>query len=137
MEERLSPIGFAVEEMVSAPDSVELIVGCRRDPRFGPVLLVGLGGIFAEVIRDTAVALAPADPDEIESLLLDLDGAPLLTGVRGREPLAVRAAAEAAAALSRLAAEHPELDELEVNPLLLTPSGAVALDARVVYSQPR
>jgi acyl-CoA synthetase (NDP forming) len=137
MVKRLSPIGFAVERMVSAPGSVELIVGCRRDPRFGPVLLVGLGGIFAEVMRDTAVALAPAVADEIESLLLGLRGAPLLTGSRGREPLAVRAAAEAAAALSRFASEHPEIGELEVNPLLVTPFGAVALDARIVYSQPR
>jgi acyl-CoA synthetase (NDP forming) len=101
------------------------------------VLLVGLGGIFAEVMRDTAVALAPATPDEIESLLLGLEGAKLLTGTRGRKPLAVRAAAEAAAALSHFAAEHPEIDELEVNPLLVTPSGAVALDARVIYSHPR
>jgi acyl-CoA synthetase (NDP forming) len=137
MAKRLSPVGFAVERMVSAPGSVELIVGCRSDPRFGPVVLVGLGGIFTEVMRDLAVALAPAAADEIESMLLGLQGAPLLTGARGREPLALRAAAEAAAALSRLAAEHPEIDELEVNPLLVTSSGAVALDARVVYSQPR
>jgi acetate---CoA ligase (ADP-forming) len=137
MMRRLSPVGFAVERMVSTPGSVELIVGCRRDARFGPVLLVGLGGIFTEVMRDTAVALAPAAPDEIESLLLGLQGSPLLTGTRGRAALAVRAAAEAASALSRLAAEHPEVDELEVNPLLVTPAGAVALDARIVYSQPR
>jgi acetate---CoA ligase (ADP-forming) len=137
MAMRLSPVGFAVERMVSAPGSVELIVGCRSDPRFGPVVLVGLGGIFTEVMRDTAVALAPAAADEIESMLLGLQGAPLLTGARGREPLALRAAAEAAAALSRLAAAHPEIDELEVNPLLVTSAGAVALDARVVYSQPR
>jgi acetate---CoA ligase (ADP-forming) len=137
MAKRLSPVGFAVERMVSAPGSVELIVGCRRDPRFGPVLLVGLGGIFTEVMRDTAVALAPAAADEIESMLLGLQGSPLLTGARGRQPLAVRAAAEAAAALSRFAAEHPEIDEVEVNPLLVTSSGALALDARVLYSQPR
>jgi acyl-CoA synthetase (NDP forming) len=101
------------------------------------VLLVGLGGIFTEVMRDTAVALAPANPEEIESLLLGLQGSPLLTGTRGREPLAVRAAAEAASTLSQVAAEHPEIDEIEVNPLLVTPTGAVGLDARVVYSQPR
>jgi len=117
--------------------SIELIAGCRRDPRFGPVLLVGLGGILAEVLRDTAVALAPAEPALIEELLLGLRGAALLTGARGRPPLDVRAAAEACAAISRVAAEHPELDELEVNPLLVTPTGAIGLDARVVHSQPR
>jgi len=132
-----APEGFSVERMVSEPGSVELIAGCRRDPRFGPVLLVGLGGLFAEVLRDTAVALAPAAPELVEELLLGLDGAALLTGARGRTPLALRAAAGACAALSRLAAEHPELDELEVNPLLVTPTRAIALDARAVHSQPR
>jgi hypothetical protein len=126
-----------VERLVAAPDAIELIVGCRTDPRFGPVLLVGIGGILAEVLRDTVVALAPAGADEVEALLRELRGAALLTGVRGRPPLALRAAAEAAAALSRVAAAHPELGELEVNPLLVTAEGAVGLDARAVYSQPR
>jgi acyl-CoA synthetase (NDP forming) len=132
-----APAGYSVEQMVIAPGSVELIVGCRRDRRLGPVLLLGLGGIFAEVLRDTAVALAPAEPETVEALLLGLRGASLLTGARGRPPLAVRAAAEAGAALSVLAAQHPELDELEVNPLLVTQAEAIALDARVVHSQPR
>ena len=132
-----APEGYSVEQQVTAEASVELIAGCRRDPRFGPVLLVGLGGILAEVLRDTAVALAPAEPALIEELLLGLRGAALLTGARGRPSLDVRAAAEACAAISRVAAEHPELDELEVNPLLVTPAGAIGLDARVVHSQPR
>jgi acyl-CoA synthetase (NDP forming) len=123
--------------MVAAPGSVELIAGCRWDQRLGPVLLLGLGGIFAEVLRDVAVALAPAEPATVERLLLDLRGSALLTGARGRPPLAVRAAAEAAAALSVLAASHPELAEIEVNPLLVTQSAAIALDARLVHSQPR
>lgn len=132
-----APEGYSVEQQVVAETSAELIAGCRRDPRFGPILLVGLGGILAEVLRDTAVALAPAEPDLIEELLLGLRGAALLTGARGRPPLDVPAAAEACAAISRVAAEHPELDEIEVNPLLVLPSGAVGLDARVVHSQPR
>ena len=132
-----APDGYSVERMISAEGSAELIAGCRRDARFGPVLLVGLGGILAEVLRDVAVALAPASADEVEELLLGLRGAALLTGARGRPPLAVRRAAEAAAAISRVAAAHPELDELEVNPLLVTATEAVGLDARAVYSQPR
>jgi acyl-CoA synthetase (NDP forming) len=137
MEVRLGPEGFAVERMVEAAGGVELIVGCRRDPRFGPLLLVGLGGIHAEVLRDTAVALAPTTADEAESLLRSLRAAPLLDGARGRASVDVRAAAEAAAALSRLAAERPELAEVEVNPLLALPEGAVGLDARVVYAPER
>ncbi len=134
MERRLRPPGYAVEAMADVSGGVELIVGCRRDPRFGPLLLVGLGGIYAELLRDVAVALAPAGADEIEQLLLSLRGAGVLTGARGRSPLDVRAAAEAAAALSRVAAAHPEIAEIEVNPLLVTPSGALGLDARIVLA---
>jgi acyl-CoA synthetase (NDP forming) len=134
LEAMTAPAGYAVERMVSASGAVELIAGTSRDPRFGPLVLVGLGGVYAEVFGDTAVALAPASADELEELLLSLKAAPLLTGVRGRPALAVRAAAEAAAALSRVAAEHPELAELEVNPLLVTTEGVIGLDARLVYA---
>ena len=127
---------YVVERHLAAPGAVELIAGCHFDPRFGPVLLVGLGGIMAEVLHDTAVALAPAPADLVEELLLGLRGAALLTGARGRPPLAVRAAADTCAAISRVAAEHPELTDLEVNPLLVTASEAIGLDARA-HSQPR
>ena len=132
MEERLAPEGYSVESLVPTAEGVELIVGCRHDPRFGPLVLVGLGGIYAELLRDVRVALAPADADELETLLLSLRGAAVLTGARGRGPVAVRAAAEAAAALSRVAAAHPEIAEIEINPLLVTASGATGLDARLV-----
>lgn len=134
MRGRLAPSGFSLEEMVDASAGAELIVGCRRDPRFGPLVLVGLGGVYAELLRDVAVALAPAGADELEELLRSLRGAGVLTGARGRPPLAVRAAAEAAAALSRVAAAHPEIAELEINPLLVTERGVVALDARIVLA---
>ena len=101
MERRLAPEGFSVETMVDTAGGVELIVGCRRDPRFGPLVLVGLGGVYAELLRDVRLALAPAGADELEALLLSLRGAGVLTGARGRAPVDVRAAAEAAAALSR------------------------------------
>jgi acyl-CoA synthetase (NDP forming) len=136
LDGRLRPEGFAVERHVGGARGVELIVGCRRDPRFGPLLLAGLGGVHAEVLRDTAVALAPATAEQAEALLRSLRGVALLDGHRGRPPVDVRAAAEAAAALSRLAAERPELAEVEVNPLLALPDGAIGLDARVVYADP-
>jgi acyl-CoA synthetase (NDP forming) len=134
MYARLTPDGYAVEAMADLSTGVELIVGCRRDPRFGPLLLVGLGGIYAELLRDVAVALAPVGPDEAEELLRSLRGAALLLGARGRPTPEVRAAAEAASALSRFAAAHPEVAEVEVNPLLVTPDGALGLDARLVLA---
>ena len=135
MEGALAPDGYAVERMVSVEGAVELIVGCRRDPRFGPLVLVGLGGVFAEVLLDVAVALAPAEPHELEALILSLRGASLLTGARGRPVVDVGSVARAAAALSRLAADHPDLDEVEINPLLALPEGAIGLDARVVLAE--
>jgi acyl-CoA synthetase (NDP forming) len=134
MEDRLSPPAFSVEQMVDLNAGTELIVGCRHDPRFGPLVLVGLGGIFAEVLRDVAVALAPAEPDQLEELVLGLRGAGLLTGARGRSPLDVHAAAVVAAGLSHLACRHPEIAEIEINPLLVTATGAIALDARIVLA---
>jgi hypothetical protein len=117
----------SVEVMAPLQNGVELIVGVRRDPRFGPLLLVGLGGVHTELLRDVAVALAPVEPDEAALLLRTLRAAPLLEG------LDVAAAARAASALSHLAARAPWLGELEINPLLVTRDGVLGLDARLVH----
>jgi succinyl-CoA synthetase beta subunit len=97
-------------------------------------VLVAAGGIHAEALRDTAVALAPVDEAAAEGLLRSLASAPLLTGARGGPPLDVAAAARAIAALSGFAAAHPEVAEVEVNPLLVLRDGAVGLDARIVLA---
>ncbi|HEY3764836.1 MAG TPA: acetate--CoA ligase family protein [Gaiellales bacterium] len=123
---------LAVERMAPLHEGIELIVGARLDPRFGPIAMIGLGGIHAEVFADVAVDLAPIDTAAAERLMLSLRGAPLLLGSRGRPPLAIAAAAEVAARLSQVAAARPDVAEIEINPLLVTPSGAVALDARVI-----
>jgi acyl-CoA synthetase (NDP forming) len=132
LQNRLAPCALSVERMAPRADGIELIVGCRQDPRFGPVLLVGLGGIYTEILKDSVVALAPVDEYEAERLLTSLRGAPLLCGARRRPALDVLAAARVASVLSRFAAAHPEVAEVELNPLLLTRTEAVALDARVV-----
>ena len=129
---RLDPPSFSVEEMADLRDGVELIVGARWDPRFGPTVLVGMGGTATEVLRDVEVALAPVDETEATRMLLRLRTAPLLGEHRGRPAVDIAAAARVVAQLSRYAAAHPDLAELEINPLLVTPSGATALDARMV-----
>ncbi|MDQ1006168.1 acyl-CoA synthetase (NDP forming) [Streptomyces sp. V4I23] len=125
---------YAIEEMVVHEHSVELIAGVRRDPAFGPVAMVGLGGLTAELLADTALALAPLTPRRARDLLLSLRHTPLLTGWRGAPAVDLDAAADALCALALAAAEHPELTELEVNPLLVHPGGAVALDAHGVLT---
>ncbi len=129
---RLAPPAVSVEAMADPDDGVALIVGSVRDPKFGPVVMVGLGGIFTEVLGDTACAIAPVSIDAARELLLSLRGAPVLLGVRGRAPVDVDAMAEVVARVSHLAAAHPELVELELNPVLAGPEGVLALDARVV-----
>jgi acyl-CoA synthetase (NDP forming) len=128
----LSSKGYSVERMAPVAEGTELIAGCLNDARFGPIALVGLGGIYAELLDDTAVALAPVNASEAEKLIRSLRGAPILAGARGRPSLDIPAAAEALAALSRLAAARPELAALELNPLLVLPQGALGLDARAV-----
>jgi acyl-CoA synthetase (NDP forming) len=129
---RLAPPAVSVEEMAGRDGGVELIVGAVRDPKFGPVVMVGLGGVLTEVLDDTTCAIAPVSVGAAERLLRSLRGAPLLLGVRGRPPVDLRALAEAVVLVSRVAAAHPELVELELNPVLAGPGGAVALDARIV-----
>ena len=118
--------------MAVIKDGVELIVGSVRDPKFGAVVLVGLGGVFTEVLGDTACAIAPVSVGAARELLLALQGAAVLLGARGRVPVDLDALADVVARVSRLAAAHPELVELELNPVLAGPAGVLALDARVV-----
>ncbi len=130
----LGPERCTVERMAPLTDGIELLIGARWDPRFGPVALSGSGGLYAEVLRDTAVRLAPVTEADADAMLRTLRIAPLLSGARGRPPLSVAAAATALAALSRVAAAHPELAELEINPLLVTRTEAIALDARFIHA---
>lgn len=131
---RLAPPSVSVEEMVDTADGVELIVGAVRDARFGPVVMVGLGGVLTEVLDDTRCALAPVTASTARELLLSLQGAPVLLGSRGRRAVDLDALADVVVRVSLVAAAHPELAELELNPVLARPDGVVALDARVVVA---
>ncbi|POX55146.1 CoA-binding protein [Streptomyces sp. Ru71] len=125
---------YAVEAMAGPPHAVELIAGVRRDPAFGPVLMAGIGGVRAELLGDVALALAPITLEHARDLLRSLRHAPLLAGWRGAPAVDLDAAAQALCALARAAVDHPELAELEVNPLLVHPGGALALDAHAVLA---
>jgi acyl-CoA synthetase (NDP forming) len=129
---RLDPPAVTVEEMADLSVGVEVIVGVQHDARFGPVVMVGLGGVLTEVLADVAFALAPVSAPTARELLGSLRGAAILEGVRGRPAVDLDALSEVVAAVSRAAAEHPELAELDVNPVLAGPDGCLALDARAV-----
>jgi acyl-CoA synthetase (NDP forming) len=129
---RLAPPAVTIEQMVDTADGVELIVGVRVDPRFGPVAMVGVGGVLTEVLDDVATSLAPVTAGRATDLLRSLRSAALLSGVRGRPAVDLDAVSAAVAAITEFACAHPELADVEVNPLLATAGGAVALDARAI-----
>ncbi len=120
--------GVLVAKQVTG--GVEMALGVVRDPVFGPVAMVGLGGVFIEVFKDVAFARCPVDPARAEAMIRSLKGFPLLDGARGRPKADVAALTQALVALSRFAAgAGPRLLSAEVNPLLVTPDGAFAADA--------
>jgi acetate---CoA ligase (ADP-forming) len=125
---------FLVESMAGA--GVDLIVGATRDPVFGPVVLVGLGGVIAEALADVATAPAPLPPVEAAELLDELSAGILLDGFR-RAPAVDRAAVgRVLAALGDLLIARPDLESVEINPLRMTADGLLALDAVVTRSRP-
>ncbi|HDI11945.1 MAG TPA: CoA-binding protein, partial [Candidatus Acetothermia bacterium] len=116
------------------PPGQELIVGAVRDPQFGPLVMFGFGGIFVEILREVAFAVAPLSPDEARELVESIRGYGLLRGARGRKGVAVDAVVEAVERISHLVYDFPEIVELDVNPLLAYPEGVVAVDLRITLS---
>ena len=120
--------GYLAEEMVT--DVVaELLVGLRRDPVYGATVTLGFGGVTAEVLADTVTLVLPVTEDEVTAALKRLRLWPLLDGYRGRQKADVAAAVTAVMALQGLMHDRPALEEIEINPLLLRATGAVAVDA--------
>jgi acetyltransferase len=124
--------GVIVQPM--ACGAVELVVGARRDPAFGVVVMVGLGGVFVEVMNDVVFRRAPFGPDEGLRMLGELRMGALLDGARGRPPVDRAALAQLLAALSAWAAGMaPVLEELDLNPILVGPKGPVGVDCVMVF----
>ncbi|WP_068302773.1 acetate--CoA ligase family protein [Pararhodobacter sp. CCB-MM2] len=127
-DEMPGAVGYLCEEMVVG-GLAELLVGIRRDPVYGATLTLGMGGVTAELLADTVTLVAPVTRAEIETALKGLKLWPLLDGWRGRARPAVGRAIDAALAMQSMMAADPALQEIEVNPLILTATEAVAVDA--------
>lgn len=128
--------GILIEKM-SAP-GVELVLGGRRDPQWGPLVMLGLGGIWIEVLKDVVFLPALCSAEEVRTELQRLKGAALLNGIRGAPAADIEAVSQAVVRLGRLLAETPDLEEIDINPLVAFPAGQgiLALDAVVVSSPP-
>ena len=129
--------GVTVQPMIDTKDGVELILGIKQDPVFGTVLMAGMGGIYAELFRDKALELPPLNEKLARRMLEGLQIHPLLRGYRGKPAVDMDALVEVLIRLSYLAADYPQITELDINPLLVSKQGAVALDCRVVVDNRR
>lgn len=125
--------GVSVQRM--ADPGVEVITGMTMDPQFGPVLMFGLGGILVEVLKDVAFRVIPITQRDASQMIHEIQGYPVLEGVRGQEPADVNALETLLVQLSEFIEAHPEVAELDLNPVFAYTKGAVAVDARIVLSE--
>jgi acyl-CoA synthetase (NDP forming) len=125
--------GVLVEEM--SPPGVELVVGGVMDARFGPVVMLGLGGVFVEIFGDTAFRVCPIDRTDAVEMIDELKGSPLLRGARGRKPVDEEKVIEVLLKVGAFLVEaENEVAELDINPLIVSADAAIACDARIVLS---
>jgi acyl-CoA synthetase (NDP forming) len=128
--------GFLIEEM--APAGQEVVVGAVRDPQFGPLVMVGLGGIFVEVLADVAFRICPITRLDAQEMLSELKGAAILKGARGRRPASQDAIIDVLLKIGGdgglLLRHADEFKEADINPLIVSESGAVAVDARFILT---
>ena len=122
--------GALVARMIEG--GVETVIGTKRDPMFGPVVMFGLGGVYVEVLKDVTLRLAPVDRATALDMIRGIKGFPLLAGARGKPPADLDALADALVAMSRFAAAHPEVASAEINPFIALPQGGVAVDALIL-----
>jgi len=119
------------------PQGVELVVGARVDPLFGPLIVVGLGGILVEVLKDTALSPAPVTPSEAMELLRSLKGVKLLEGFRGMAAVNMDRLADVISRVSIFVADHRDsIAELDVNPLICAGDRITAVDALIIPARP-
>jgi acyl-CoA synthetase (NDP forming) len=125
--------GVAVQNQ--AAQGTEVIVGMTRDPQFGPVMMFGLGGIMVEVLKDVAFRIVPLEARDAAEMVREIKGYPVLQGVRGQPPLDEAALQQIILKVAAFVEQHPEVSELDLNPVFVYAQGAVAVDARVVLSK--
>lgn len=125
--------GVAVQQM--AEPGTEVIVGLTTDPQFGHVMMFGLGGIFVEVLKDVAFRIVPLEARDASQIVREIKAFPVLEGVRGQAGADLAALEKLLLQVSEFAVAHPEVRELDLNPVLARPDGVIAVDARVVLAE--
>ncbi len=127
--------GVAVQRMEK--QGVEVIIGITKDPQFGPVMMFGLGGVLVEVLKDVAFRVVPIEERDARQMIEEIKGYPLLQGYRGQEPTDLAKLRELLLKVSSFVEAHPEVAELDLNPVFAYKDGAIAVDARIVIDDGR
>jgi acetyl-CoA synthetase (ADP-forming) len=122
--------GILVQEM--APQGTEIIIGAIKDAQFGQTLMFGLGGIFVELLKDVTFRIAPITEQEALDMIQGVKAYPLLNGYRGSVPADIKAIVNVLTCVSKLVMEHPEIKELDLNPVMVYPQGVKTVDARII-----
>ena len=125
--------GIAVQQM--APDGIEVIVGMTTDAQFGPVIMFGLGGILVEVLKDVTFRVVPLADRDADQMIDEIQGRAILEGVRGQPAADKAAIRDAILKVSEFVAANPDVAELDLNPMLVYPDGAIAVDARIALTE--
>jgi acyl-CoA synthetase (NDP forming) len=122
--------GVAVQRMEK--QGTEVIVGMTKDPQFGPVMMFGLGGVMVEILKDVAFRVVPLEERDARQMIHEIKGYPVLEGFRGSDPADVKKLEQLLLKVSQFVESHPEVAELDLNPVFAYKDGAIAVDARVV-----
>jgi acyl-CoA synthetase (NDP forming) len=122
--------GVSVQKM--AKPGVEVIIGMSKDAQFGPVIMFGLGGVWVEILKDVSFRIVPLERRDAREMIQEIKGRPLLEGYRGQEPVDIANLEELILKVSSFVEQHPEIKELDLNPVFAYKDGAVAVDARII-----
>lgn len=120
-----------------AGEGLEVILGASRDPKFGPICMFGLGGVFVEALKDVTFRLAPMWQSSAENMVRSIKSYQVLKGIRGNPPSDIKAVTLCLLRLSEMVSNHPEIKELDINPLIVYPEGqgCVVADSRIILSR--
>ncbi len=126
-------VGVLIQKM--APSSTEVIIGGLKDPQFGQTLMFGLGGIFVEVLKDVTFRIAPISSKDAREMIREIKAYPILKGYRGQPAVDEEAIINILLNTSRLMMEHPEINQLDLNPIMAYDKGASVVDARIILEK--
>ena len=128
-KQKVKPEGVIIQKMISG---TEVIIGLKKDPQFGPVILFGLGGIFVEIIKDVSMRIAPLKKEDCLEMIQELNGSNILFGARGQKPANIDELVKIIMAVSKIAEKNKKILEMDLNPVIVNEKSATVADIRII-----